>query len=418
MENTENKIPNSENQDTQNSSFFSESISSSNGLEPSLRFGHFVGNWKKSKLSSLFKKCLEKNENGLVDNVICNSAKNGLMPQRDFFDKDIANTENTNGYYIIQENDFVYNPRKSNEAPYGPISMYKYKDKGIVSPLYLCFRATKEIHPRYFEMYFKSSVWHKYIYFAGDSGARYDRVSIKDDVFFEMPINIPSLPEQQKIADFLSLIDQRIEKQRKLVENLKKYKRGLLSAIFDRKLRFKDTDFSLWKNVRLSECCLGFDNKRQPISSELREKGTVPYYGANGIQDYVKDYIFDGEYILLAEDGGHFDEFQTKPIAQYITGKSWVNNHAHILQATEKDCTKYIYYALVHKDIRKYINGSSRAKLNQEDMWQIVILLPNLKQQIKIAQFMSSIDKILSIEEKMLTVLEEKKQGLLQQMFI
>ena len=191
-----------------------------------------------------------------------------------------------------------------------------------------------------------------------------------------------------------------------------------ISAIFDRKLRFKDTDFSLWKNVRLSECCLGFDNKRQPISSELREKGTVPYYGANGIQDYVKDYIFDGEYILLAEDGGHFDEFQTKPIAQYITGKSWVNNHAHILQATEKDCTKYIYYALVHKDIRKYINGSSRAKLNQEDMWQIVILLPNLKQQIKIAQFMSSIDKILSIEEKMLTVLEEKKQGLLQQMFI
>ena len=393
-------------------------FSSFNGLEPSLRFGHFVGNWEKSKLSSLFKKCLEKNKNGLVDNVICNSAKNGLMPQRDFFDKDIANTENTNGYYIIQENDFVYNPRKSNEAPYGPISMYKYKDKGIVSPLYLCFRATKEIHPRYFEMYFKSSVWHKYIYFAGDSGARYDRVSIKDDVFFEMPINIPSLPEQQKIADFLSLVDRRIEKQRQLVESLKKYKRGLLSAIFDRKLRFKDTDFSLWKNVRLSECCLGFDNKRQPISSELREKGTVPYYGANGIQDYVKDYIFDGEYILLAEDGGHFDEFQTKPIAQYITGKSWVNNHAHILQATEKDCTKYIYYALVHKDIRKYINGSSRAKLNQEDMWQIVILLPNLKQQIKIAQFMSSIDKILSIEEKMLTVLEEKKQGLLQQMFI
>ena len=242
--------------------------------------------------------------------------------------------------------------------------------------------------------------------------------AINSDDIKSFPIILPSLPEQKKIADFLSLIDQRIEKQRQLVESLKKYKRGLLSAIFDRKLRFKDTDFSLWKNVRLSECCLGFDNKRQPISSELREKGTVPYYGANGIQDYVKDYIFDGEYILLAEDGGHFDEFQTKPIAQYITGKSWVNNHAHILQATEKDCTKYIYYALVHKDIRKYINGSSRAKLNQEDMWQIVILLPNLKQQIKIAQFMSSIDKILSIEEKMLTVLEEKKQGLLQQMFI
>ena len=171
-------------------------------------------------------------------------------------------------------------------------------------------------------------------------------------------------------------------------------------------------------SMKLEDCCEILDSQRVPITGSDRTSGDYPYYGANGIQDYVKDYIFDGEYILLAEDGGHFDEFQTKPIAQYITGKSWVNNHAHILQATEKDCTKYIYYALVHKDIRKYINGSSRAKLNQEDMWQIVILLPNLKQQIKIAQFMSSIDKILSIEEKMLTVLEEKKQGLLQQMFI
>lgn len=120
----------------------------------------------------------------------------------------------------------------------------------------------------------------------------------------------------------------------------------------------------------------------------------------------------------MAEDGGYFDEFQTKPIAQHITGKSWVNNHAHVLQATKNNCTRCIYYTLVHKDIRKYINGSSRAKLNQEDMWQIVISLPNLEQQIKIAHFMSSIDKSLSIEEKLLTALEEKKRGLLQQMFI
>ena len=95
-----------------------------------------------------------------------------------------------------------------------------------------------------------------------------------------------------------------------------------------------------------------------------------------------------------------------RPIAQHITGKSWVNNHAHVLQATKNNCTRCIYYTLVHKDIRKYINGSSRAKLNQEDMWQIVISLPNLEQQIKIAHFMSSIDKSLSIEEKLLTALE------------
>ena len=249
----------------------------------------------------------------------------------------------------------------------------------------------------------------------GDSGARHDRVSIKDEVFFDMPVRTPSLSEQQKIADFLSLVDQRIEKQRLLVESLKKYKRGLLSAIFERKLEFSS---STWHSVNLSECCNGFDNLRKPISSELREKGTIPYYGANGIQDYVKDYIFDGEYILLAEDGGHFDDFTNSPIAQYITGKSWVNNHAHILQAKPGYNNKYIYYTLVHKDIRKYINGTSRAKLNQEDMWQIKILTADISTQNKIALFMSAIDEKISQEEYNLFQFYKIKRGLLQQMFI
>lgn len=145
---------------------------------------------------------------------------------------------------------------------------------------------------------------------------------------------------------------------------------------------------------------------------------TIPYYGANGIQDYVKDYIFDGEYILLAEDGGHFDDFTNSPIAQYITGKSWVNNHAHILQAKPGYNNKYIYYTLVHKDIRKYINGTSRAKLNQEDMWQIKILTSDISTQNKIALFMSAIDEKISQEEYNLFQFYKIKRGLLQQMFI
>ena len=421
MENTENKIPNSENQDTQNSSFFSESISSSNGLEaksPLLRFRKFTHPWRQEKLSDFTSRIMRKNSNNETELPLTISSKDGLVDQVTFFNKKVS-SKDMSGYYLLKKGEFAYNKSYSNGYDFGSIKRLERYEMGALSILYICFSLKKHCSD-YIKHYFDSLKWYRQIYIISAEGARnHGLLNVPtDDFFATIHFLSPDIEEQKKIADFLSLVDQRIEKQRKLVENLKKYKRGLLSAIFDRKLRFKDTDFSLWKNVRLSECCLGFDNKRQPISSELREKGTVPYYGANGIQDYVKDYIFDGEYILLAEDGGHFDEFQTKPIAQYITGKSWVNNHAHILQATEKDCTKYIYYALVHKDIRKYINGSSRAKLNQEDMWQIVILLPNLKQQIKIAQFMSSIDKILSIEEKMLTVLEEKKQGLLQQMFI
>ena len=381
-----------------------QNISSSNGLEPKLRFKEFDGKWSRNILGN----CCDIIMGQSPDSSSYNNNCIGLPLVQG--NADMCERIATPQRYTSQ-------PTKICEA--GSIILSVRAPVGTVGKTFqkiclgrgVCGITSKNIEFMYQYLLNNENSW-RHI----EQGGTF--TAINSDDIKSFPIILPSLPEQKKIADFLSFIDQRIEKQRQLVENLKKYKRGLLSAIFDRKLRFKDTDFSLWKNVRLSECCLGFDNKRQPISSELREKGTVPYYGANGIQDYVKDYIFDGEYILLAEDGGHFDEFQTKPIAQYITGKSWVNNHAHILQATEKDCTKYIYYALVHKDIRKYINGSSRAKLNQEDMWQIVILLPNLKQQIKIAQFMSSIDKILSIEEKMLTVLEEKKQGLLQQMFI
>ena len=180
-------------------------VSSSNGLEkyPKLRFPGFTEPWQSTSLSSVFAKNTRKNTDGRITNVICNSAKQGLIPQREYFDKDIANSENTSGYYIIEENDFVYNPRKSADAPYGPIRSYKYAEAGIVSPLYLCFRAKKEINPAFFEWYFRSSSWHRYVYMSGDSGARHDRVSIKDDTFFAMPINIPADQEQERISVLL-----------------------------------------------------------------------------------------------------------------------------------------------------------------------------------------------------------------------
>ena len=345
----------------------------------------------------------------------------GLIPQHDYFDKDIANSDNTNGYYIIEHNDFVYNPRKSSDAPYGPISRYEYPESGIVSPLYLCFRAKGNVNTDFFEWYFRSSSWHRYIYMTGDSGARHDRVSIKDTDFFAMPIRYPSPTEQEKIASFLAVIEKRINSQQLLVDNLKKYKRGLITAIFERRVRFKDNDgceFPEWKQKKLVSCCNGFDNLRKPITANLRRKGKYPYYGANGIQDYVDDYIFDGEYILLAEDGGHFDEFATKPIAQYISGRSWVNNHAHIIQGKQGFNNKYIFYCLENKDIRKYINGTSRAKLNQEDMWEIQIPIPCFCEQKKIADFITSFDCLINSAEQRFEMLQTLKTGLMQQLFI
>ena len=106
-------------------------------------------------MQNVFTKITQKNTTGSVSNVICNSAQKGLIPQREYFDKDIANSDNTDGYFVIEEGDFVYNPRKSVTAPYGPVSVYNYDNIGIVSPLYLCFRAKEPINTSFYEWYFK-----------------------------------------------------------------------------------------------------------------------------------------------------------------------------------------------------------------------------------------------------------------------
>lgn len=215
------------------------------------------------------------------------------------------------------------------------------------------------------------------------------------------------------------MLTSKIEKQQALVDNLKKYKRGVLKAILEQRLRFKRSNgenYPQWESYTISEITDCLDRRRVPITSNERIRGAYPYYGANGIQDYVADYIFDGEFVLLAEDGGHFNDFATEPIAQYVSGKIWVNNHAHILQA--KCNTHFLFYALVHKDIRNYINNPSRGKLNQEDMQGIVIDVPCKEEQERIVDFMLKIDQNIEAKLNTLNQLVDFKKGLLQQLFI
>ena len=198
---------------------------------PNLRFPGFQGEWKKCKLNEFSIKITKKNKNNTITNVLCNSATLGVIPQNDYFDRDIANSNNTDGYYVIEQGDFVYNPRKSVSAPYGPVNIYMGDRKGIISPLYLCF-SVHDINPYFLYYRFKSSVWYPYVYSHGDTGTRYDRVSIKDEIFFKMPIYVPSQKEQKKIISILSAIDERIATQNKIIEDLKKLKSALSEAIF------------------------------------------------------------------------------------------------------------------------------------------------------------------------------------------
>lgn len=189
--------------------------------------------WEECTVGELFVPVVKKNKDGSIQNVITNSAEYGLIPQRDFFDKDIAIKENTSNYTIIQNGDFVYNPRKSTTAPFGPFNIYERDEAGIVSPLYTCLTPKyKEMTP-YLSWYFRTNKWHPYIVTHGaQSGARHDRVGMTATLMNGIPVIYPSLPEQQKIADCLSALDAVIEQQKETLEKWQELKKGLLQQMF------------------------------------------------------------------------------------------------------------------------------------------------------------------------------------------
>lgn len=157
--------------------------------------------------------------------------------------------------------------------------------------------------------------------------------------------------------------------------------------------------------VKLGDICEILDNKRVPITAKDREKGIYPYYGANGIQDYVSDYIFDDELVLLAEDGGNFGS-KEKPIAYRVSGKCWVNNHAHVLKPKQGLDVDYLCYSLMFYDVSNLINGATRQKLTQTDMRKMEIPLPPLEEQYKIAKTLDKVSDLIAKRKQQLEKLD------------
>ena len=407
-------------------------VSSSNGLEkrPKLRFPGFDEPWNTALLSDYFVKSTKKNSDGMISNVICNSAKQGLIPQREYFDKDIANSDNTNGYYIIESNDFVYNPRKSADAPYGPISSYQYSEAGIVSPLYLCFRAKREINPLYFEWYFRSSAWHRYIYMSGDSGARHDRVSIKDDVFFAMPINVPSAKEQERISLFLDAIERRIETQRTLVETLKKYKRGVVRSLLSPEhCGLKEVQ---WQCDTIGN--LGFFIKGAPLSkADISETGT-PFilYGElyTTYHEVITSVVRKTEAVVeqvhhsmvgdvLIPTSGETSEEISAASCVMLPGVILAGD-LNIFRSTKIDgrIMSYILNHIVNGNIARIAQGKSVVHVQASEISKIEISYPDPETQIRIIKVLEAISNRIESCEKELNHLTKMRNSLLQQLFI
>ena len=157
--------------------------------------------------------------------------------------------------------------------------------------------------------------------------------------------------------------------------------------------------------AKLEDVCEILDSKRVPITAKDRRAGSYPYYGANGVQDYVAEYIFDDELVLLAEDGGHFGSAD-KPIAYRVSGKCWVNNHAHVLKAKECIDVDYLCYSLMFRDVSDIVNGATRQKLTQADMRQIEIpLLPIEDQRVVVAKI-KKVFELIALRKEQLTKLD------------
>ena len=189
--------------------------------------------WESTTVGELFTFVTEKNESGRISDVITNSAEHGLIPQREYFDKDIAVEGNTEGYTVIHKGDFVYNPRKSTIAPFGPFNIYERDEVGIVSPLYTCLTPRDGETAPYLSWYFKTSRWHRYIVTHGaQGGARHDRVGMTNALMKGIPVMLPSLPEQRKIADCLTSLDDVIAKAKDELDAWRELKKGLLQQMF------------------------------------------------------------------------------------------------------------------------------------------------------------------------------------------
>ena len=198
---------------------------------PQIRFEGFTEDWEQRKLNEIADKVSEKNKNNEFSEPFTNSAEQGIISQKDYFDRENVNNENLNGYYIVRNDDFIYNPRISVTAPVGPINRNRLGRNGVMSPLYTVFR-THDIDNLYLEFYFKTTRWHRFMKLNGDSGARFDRFTISSTQFMEMPIPYPTLEEQQKIGEYFESLDHLITLHQRKCDELKEVKKFMLQNMF------------------------------------------------------------------------------------------------------------------------------------------------------------------------------------------
>lgn len=347
---------------------------------------------------------------------IYSSTREGLKRQDAYFDGRVL--QNKNEYGVVPPGCFVYRHMSDdglfkfniNETG-GEIAVSKeypvFNSKGL-APAFLLTKLNDGLDFKYFALSQKAGGTRTRLYFSR---------------LCEWRTFLPSRAEQQRIADCLGSVDKLIAAQAQKVEALKTHKKGLMQQLFPRegetqpRLRFPEfQNAGEWGMKPLGKVAGNLDYKRRPITSSDREAGDVPYYGASGIVDYVEGYIFDEDLLCVSEDGANLVA-RTYPIAFPISGKTWVNNHAHVLRF-ENACTqKFVEVYLNSIKLDDFITGMAQPKLNKAMLDRIPIPHTSVPEQERIATCLSSLDALIAAETQKHEALMTHKKGLMQRLF-
>ncbi|HIA6719981.1 TPA: restriction endonuclease subunit S [Staphylococcus aureus] len=382
---------------------------------PELRFPEFEGEWKDVKFVSIFQEVSNKTSDLAKYPLFSLTVEKGITPKTERYKRDFL-VKKSDNFKIVEPRDIVYNPMN---VTLGAIDLSKYNYDIALSGYYHVMKIINSFNPDFISNFLKTEkmiIHYKKI----ATGSLMEKQRVHFSEFKNIIKKFPTNKEQQKIGDFFSKLDRQIELQVQKLELLQQQKKGYMQKIFSQELRFKDengNDYPEWEERRFADIFKFHNKLRKPIKENLRVKGSYPYYGATGIIDYVDDFIFDGNYLLIGEDGANIIT-RSAPLVYLVNGKFWVNNHAHILSPLNGNI-QYLYQVAELVNYEKYNTGTAQPKLNIQNLKIIsVVISTNLEEQQKIGSFLSKLDRQIDLEEQKLELLQQRKKALLKSMFV
>lgn len=351
--------------------------------------------------------------NNIEKYPVYSSSRKGLIPQSDYYDQKEA-TQTNLGYKIVPVGYVTY--RHMSDDDIFHFNLNTTGQSVLVSSEYPVFNAKSNANLYYIISCLNEMPRFRYFCRSQKLGGTRTRLYYKNLSMYQL--SFPPLPEQQKIAEILSTQDKLIELQEKKIEQLKELKKAYLQKMFPQKgskypeLRFKGfTD--PWEQRKLGECVTFLDTMRKPLKESEREKGIYPYYGASGIVDYVSDYIFDEELVLLSEDGANITD-RNYPVCFLASGKYWVNNHAHVLKVNAENENNFICNSLERMDFTQYNSGMAMPKLNKDVCHNIPLFCPIYEEQKQIGDFFRNLDSLITLHQRKSEQEKQKKKALMQ----